>query len=248
MKINYRTILDIQFETKEYLHLGETKGLDISESDLPVIKLPNDKPLPFIPGSSIKGVIRAEYGRLLRGLSGNDLAKLIGYKKVDTDDTTKKNFLTLDTTKVSEYVLENIRKQGTNVGILDLLFGSEFFASPTVFSDAKLSSKEEREFIRNRTHVSIDVNTDSSKPGAKIDLEAVEPETTFTGKIIYSSLDYGVESPSPVDKAFDIMKGWLSDLELLLGGWKSRGYGLVEVKVIKESKLTPQEIVGGGKT
>lgn len=247
LKVNYRTILEIQFVTKEYLHLGESKNIDIHGPDYPIIKLSNGK--PFIPGSSIKGAIRAEYGRLLRGLSANDLTKLIGYKKVDTDDDAKKDLLDMDTAKVSEYIINNIRSQGTKIGMLDLLFGFEFFASPTVFSDAKLATQDERELIRNRTHVSIDVNTDSAKQHAKLDLEAVEPDTTFVGKIIYTSLDYGVNPPSPVDKAFDVMKGWLNGLELLVGGWKSRGYGLVEVKVMREKKLTPQEIIGGeGKT
>ncbi|WP_054846522.1 RAMP superfamily CRISPR-associated protein [Sulfuracidifex tepidarius] len=54
--IKYREVVEFQLESKEFLRVGGVPGADIAEPDLPVIKGADGK--PFIPGSSIKGVIR----------------------------------------------------------------------------------------------------------------------------------------------------------------------------------------------
>ncbi|AEE93258.1 CRISPR-associated RAMP-motif protein, Csm3 [Acidianus hospitalis W1] len=222
--LKYKRIVTFEIEPEEFLHIGDTKGLQIGGADLPIIKIGNK---PIIPGSSLKGAIRNEFSRTVSGLSENKLKQLFGYTKLFTDniqDILKEQ----DTRQIAEMIKNSLNGKDSKIGLLDLLFGSEIFASPTIFTDG-LPVTQTEEYVTDRYHVRIDQDRDVAKKGNLVDVEAVYPKIKFEFKIIYNSLNYNTTDPSPVDKAFDYLVKFLDKSEILLGGWKSRGYGLVKL-------------------
>jgi len=229
--LNYRRIVKFTIEPEEFVHVGYTRGLELGEVDLPIIKV-NGKPI--IPGSSLKGAIRNEFTRVLSSLPSEKLMEMFGYPKLITDNIQEilKNS---DSKDIVNKIIESIKNpQGATIGLLDLLFGSEIFASPTIFTDA-FPIEEKEEYSTIRYHVRIDINKDAAMRGALVIMEALNPDVKFEFRIIYNSLDYGVKQ-SPVDKTFDYLVKFLDGREMLIGGWKSRGYGLVKI-VKKEDKV-----------
>lgn len=65
-KLENRAILEYTITTKSDLHVGGHSTIEPAEVDNPVIK--NSDGYPIIPGSTLKGILRTETERLLRGL------------------------------------------------------------------------------------------------------------------------------------------------------------------------------------
>lgn len=65
-KLENRVILNYKIITISDLHVGGHSTIEPAEVDNPVIK--NSEGYPIIPGSSLKGILRTETERLLRGL------------------------------------------------------------------------------------------------------------------------------------------------------------------------------------
>lgn len=68
-KLENRAILEYTIKTNSDLHVGGHSTIEPAEVDNPVIK--NSDGYPIIPGSSLKGVLRTETERLLRGLGAD---------------------------------------------------------------------------------------------------------------------------------------------------------------------------------
>ncbi|AWR98080.2 hypothetical protein DFR86_11400 [Acidianus sulfidivorans JP7] len=241
--LKYRQIVSFKIETLEFLHVGETKAIGIESADLPIMKITeNGKFKPIIPGSSIKGAIRNEYSRVLSSLSSQKLKELFNYTKLFTDENLKEE----TSEKIREIILNSIKNEG-KVGLLDLLFGSEFFASPTIFTDAHIQNNLE-EYVTERYHIRIDPDRDAVMKNALVEVEAAYPGLEFAFKIIYNSLDFGLGNvETPVDKAFNNLIEFLDGREMFLGGFKSRGYGLVRLKKENDLLLKVEDLIGGSK-
>ncbi|BBG24979.1 hypothetical protein IC006_2313 [Sulfuracidifex tepidarius] len=235
--IKYREVVEFQLESKEFLRVGGVPGADIAEPDLPVIKGADGK--PFIPGSSIKGVIRAEYTRMLSSIPPQKLKEIIGIEKAVGKE---EEIIELQKEKDTNSLLVEVEKsingdKDAKLGVIDLLFGSHFFASPLLFTDAQVDNGA----VKSRFHVSIDLDREVAKTGALVELEAVEPGSKFIGKMIYNSIDTG--NSSQIDRAFEILKSTLNKTEIFIGGWRSRGYGLCEFSIINSKKYTPIDLI-----
>jgi CRISPR/Cas system CSM-associated protein Csm3 (group 7 of RAMP superfamily) len=242
--LKYRRVVTFEIEPKEFLHIGDTKGLQVGGADLPIIKV-DDKPI--IPGSSLKGAIRNEFARTISGLSEEKLKQILGYTKLFTDnvqDILKES----DTKQIAEMIKDSFNGKESKVGLLDVLFGSEIFASPTIFTDG-LPITQTDEYMTDRYHVRIDQDRDVAKKGNLVDIEAIYPKIKFEFKIMYNSLNYitsenyNTSDPSPVDKAFDSLVIFLDGNEMLLGGWKSRGYGLVKLTKKNDETITLDKLL-----
>ncbi len=68
-RLDNRVIMNYEVVTRSDLHIGGHTTTEPADVDNPVIK--NAESYPIIPGSSLKGVLRTEMERLLRGLSLN---------------------------------------------------------------------------------------------------------------------------------------------------------------------------------
>ncbi|MFQ6119663.1 MAG: RAMP superfamily CRISPR-associated protein, partial [Methanosarcinales archaeon] len=65
-KLENRAIIEYSIKTKSALHIGGHQVISPADVDNPIIK--DSDETPIVPGSSLKGVLRSEMERLLKGL------------------------------------------------------------------------------------------------------------------------------------------------------------------------------------
>jgi CRISPR-associated protein Csm3 len=151
-----RALLQYTVKTISDLHIGGHGTTAPAEVDSPVIKNNND--YPIIPGSSLKGVLRTELERLLKGL--------------DIDVCTVP-----DVCKTKKRIVE------TECPVC-LLFGGGELAGSVRIKDATAN----RQKTSIRDGVAIERKTRKAKAGAKYDIEVVPQGTEFEGEIIIENL------------------------------------------------------------
>ncbi|WP_054846521.1 RAMP superfamily CRISPR-associated protein [Sulfuracidifex tepidarius] len=176
---------------------------------------------------------------MLSSIPPQKLKEIIGIEKAVGKE---EEIIELQKEKDTNSLLVEVEKsingdKDAKLGVIDLLFGSHFFASPLLFTDAQVDNGA----VKSRFHVSIDLDREVAKTGALVELEAVEPGSKFIGKMIYNSIDTG--NSSQIDRAFEILKSTLNKTEIFIGGWRSRGYGLCEFSIINSKKYTPIDLI-----
>jgi len=207
-------------------------------SDLPVIKDALGKPL--IPGSSFKGAMRSRLESFLRGILGND-RKLVANPTVEeewslTDQEMKqikKNF------KNDLELTTEVLKQ---TDLISRLFGSPWLASKfqvcdlTVQSDAWFGKYQERD------GVAIDRDTENAADGKLYDFQVVPVGTPFECRAIVENAE---------DWELGLLRIGLHQFatqQIPLGGGRSRGLGVVELKIndvwwVDYPEDQPQELI-----
>ncbi|MCK4823313.1 hypothetical protein KA005_46605, partial [bacterium] len=150
-KLENRVILQYKVTTISDLHIGGHTTIEPAEVDNPVIK--NTEGYPIIPGSSLKGVLRTELERLLRGV------EIDGVCTPDNLCNTKKN-------PVKECPICRV-------------FGGAEMAASIRIKDATANHK--RTLVRDG--VAIDRPTRKARPGGKYETEVVPKGTVFTGNL-----------------------------------------------------------------
>ena len=143
-------------------------------TDAPVMKRKHDK-VPFIPGSSFRGALRAAVERILAGLGVPACllgANPLGDKCLSVSKDAQKEVRTLtekpDKTEVDvlEAVLEKLCPACG-------LFGSTFLASRLKVADL-IGDDTAKENVVIRHRVGIDRDSETARDGAKFDGEMVE--------------------------------------------------------------------------
>lgn len=156
-KLESRALIQYTIITISDLHIGGHGTTLPAEVDNQVLK--NDKDFPIIPGSSLKGVLRTEMERLLKGLS-------------------------IDVCTVPEVCRSPKRKDVRECPVC-ILFGGAELAGSVRIKDATANSK--KTLIRDG--VAIERKTRKARSGAKYDFEAVPQGTKFYGDVIIENLD-----------------------------------------------------------
>lgn len=223
-----RYVLDCTIETISPLHIGSEKALGLG-IDNPIVKVKRKgKDLPVIPGSSIKGVLRAHFYRLANSSAFNNL----GFFKVLEGNL--EDFEREFSRKKEKEKLEEFKKLGT----LEKLFGISGLASPLKITDA-----EPLEFsIGTRTHVKIDAEKDRAERGKLFTVEYVEGKFKF--KIVFDELKNDYDDVNSFFREI-FYRSLKNGLEIHFGGMKSRGYGLCLIKVDKAWKYTAEGLAVG---
>ncbi|GEA30793.1 type III CRISPR-associated RAMP protein Csx7 [Clostridium diolis] len=212
------------------IHIG-TGTVDFSPTavDTPVIRDENNN--PFIPGSSLKGVLRSFMERLLcSGIfneykscnildkdSGKKMELCISDKEVKEIKEKYKN----DSNK-EEKIASDIYKKECDVC---KLFGGDYFASKLNILDARLIS--DKAYVQIRDGIAIDRDTLTVNDGAKFGFECVAAGTEFNFEMTVDNLD---------DNHKDLLKiilNFLQEGEMKVGGKTSAGLG--NVKLISKS-------------
>lgn len=224
-KLKARFVLECKIETLSPLHIGAGKEEGFA-ADLPVVKVKeNGIEAPLIPGSSIRGVLRAHYERLENAISSalKDKFKLEGIEE--------EKFVKMR----EDERLSKIKELGT----LQKFFGISSLASPLKIADAKA----ENYTIITRTHVKINRETDRAEKGALFSAEAVEG--VFSFKMVFD--EFNGEEYEDVNTFFEdvFLKNLKNGMEVFLGGMKSRGYGLCRLKLERALKFTPNALAFG---
>ncbi len=203
----YDFSLKIKLETP--LHVGSSsEGISPLEVDNSVIRI-ND--VPFIPGSSIKGVFRSTLEFFLRSINEKLACDVVGEKPcIDIRD---EKFKKMNTEEKIRYIDEKACE-------VCKLFGSNFIASKVEFEDA-YANKEIT--VSNRDGVAIRRDSESAANERKYDYEVINPGTIFETHIIARNLE-------------DHEVGYiLSIIDLVnegyakFGGKKSAGLGKVRI-------------------
>lgn len=237
-KINHKTFVKYEIQNLEYLVVGGEKGGEIEVADIPQQKYPNG--VPYIPGSTIKGVARHLFTQVVTAFTEKELKDNF---KIEKALASEKEIEELLKNKDTDGLIEEIEASlnGTGkLGIVDLLFGSSVMASPLLFTDAVGTKRD----VGTRTHVRIDTDKESALKGGLVQVEAVRPNNIFQGMIIFSCIDVGTE-PTVLHSAFEMLLKILENNNIFIGGWKSRGYGLVKFKMLEKKECTPLQIIKG---
>jgi len=210
------------------LHIGAGKNADLAGSDLPILRDGNGQPL--VPGSSLRGVLRAGASSLASALNLGKLAPQI--PESENEEALNKNF----------------PRNWNNLSLLERLFGyvatdkklakdNPAYGSRLFISD--LVGGGEKVPVNLRDGVAIDRETRTAARGAKFDYEAVPAGTCFEGKV-------RINNPEPYEPGlFAQLLVLLDEGILLVGGKKARGLGWVSVEVTDPHYRSAKDLLYG---
>jgi CRISPR-associated protein Csm3 len=239
-----RTLISATLEMQTALCVGSRASLEPTGTDLPVIK--DQKGVPFVPGSSIKGIIRSEMERVLRSLGSlhTNTMKLcacdpFGKQCISADDRDDIN-KAVDTLLEKKQIKEEDREAELSKMIWNKscnvcnLFGSPWLASRLAFKDAFLTNLQDMAEITSiRDGVGIDRDRGAAKDGFKYDFEAVSSGAKFGIVIIGENIERW-----EIGLLLSVLRPWQEGY-LSIGGKSSRGPGwgkLAEISIQRVEK------------
>jgi len=217
MKLNGMTLITGRLTLKSGLHIGAgDTEMRIGGTDNPVAKHPHSNE-PYIPGSSIKGKVRALL-ELRSGLMRHTSGKPVGAKILDQKD------LTPEEKAQAEKILKLFGSSGAD-GEAAAAIGP----SRASFADCLLN-QESRALARAGNLPLTEVKSENS-----IDrIRGVAENPRFTERVVSGlSFDFSITLKTmDADQQNDLRTFLLEGLKLLeldaLGGSGSRGYGRVQ--------------------
>ena len=241
------------------LHIGAgSSSIDPSATDSPVIR--DGRGLPFIPGSSLKGALRAHLESVVRSLSRTGFESCdpladpcipsekrgvkAGIKeikeKAEKDATSDGQ---LNRVLYDDLVTAQIENQSC---IVCQLFGSPWLSSRVLIRDSFVAEPHLAGRVELRDGVGIDRDTETARKGVKYDFEVIPATTSFLVEIVVENAD---------DDLAGLFAVGLREMEqgrVALGGKATRGLGVVrltttEIELIDGSDLLEYFIKGKGK-
>jgi CRISPR-associated RAMP protein (TIGR02581 family) len=214
------------------LHLGAGKGVD--GTDMPVLK--DAEGFPFIPGASLKGVLRSTTESLLRALDQNRKGGLWACDPFVDDEAA--------TDRACGVQSSGHKRADVDIGqhcAACRVFGSRVLASHVRISDALMPSeaRQRRPPIELRDGVAIDRDRRVVHGGQKFDFEVVSPGATF-------ALEVFVENPEPWALGL-LMIGFdqISEGFSAVGGFTSRGLGRARLEWSEVRRCTAEQLLSG---
>ena len=212
------------------LRISAGRSTEPIGSDLPVIKDALGRPL--IPGSSFKGALRSRLESFLRGILGSD-RKLVANPAVNDE-------WSLTATELSEFkekILKNVKQEEkedrlndfilSNTDLISHLFGSPWIASKFQVRDLTVQADVWFGQYQERDGVAIDRDTETAADGKLYDYQVVPAATPFDFKAVVENAQ---------DWELGLLMIGLHQFEteqIPLGGGRSRGLGVVKLKIDK---------------
>jgi CRISPR-associated RAMP protein (TIGR02581 family) len=222
---------------KSGLHIGKGRALDPTASDLPVLKDRSGN--PFIPGSSLKGVLRSNLEAWLRAFFP------LNWQRFACERIARESDRHCVSNERKEQIMLQHRDTPSEADRLlweescwiCRLFGSPWLASKVQVVDLPVKDPWQPEWLMIRDGVAIDRDSETAAIGALYDFEAVPAGASF-------KLEMLVENPEDYEMGL-LMVGFdlLNDGYTLLGGNTSRGLGRVKVDIDDISILTPGKLL-----
>ncbi|OFI07062.1 RAMP superfamily protein [Clostridium acetireducens DSM 10703] len=189
---------------------------------------------PYIPGSSLKGVLRSFMEALINsGIYSNFKTCII----IDKPCISNKyvNELKVKYPRNNE---ERDKKIAIDIykKMCDVckIFGCNFFASKLKISDCTL--KDEKAYIEKRDGVVIDRDSGTSLNGRKYDFEQVAMGTKFNFNMVIDNLDDDHE------ELLKIIIKVLENGDLQIGGKTSVGLGKIKLEDMESYKITKENL------
>jgi CRISPR-associated protein Csm3 len=188
-----RWLITATLRMKTALSVGSRASLLPAGSDLPVIKTPEG--VPFIPGSSLKGVVRTYVERVLRTMEGMK-SQYQGQRLWACDPLDEANRCVTGERKreLVERARDDDEEFTKRLWQLSCtacrLFGSPWLASRVAFQDAMLANRDSLlRLTEVRDGVGIDRDLGSAKSGIKYDFETVPAGAEFALTIVVENAD-----------------------------------------------------------
>jgi CRISPR-associated RAMP protein (TIGR02581 family) len=243
--------------TVSAVRVGSGKATDISASDAPIMR--DGRGRPFLPGSSLKGALRAGLERVLRALNvpGRAVCDPLEKDATETrrhgDTETRRRPASCSATlqALKREREEQRRRQGpdaqVDVTLAEIqqglcltcaLFGSAHFAGRLLVRDLP-SVGDADVFPEVRDGVGIDRDLRRAAKGIKYDFECLPPGTVFR-------LELRLENPTDVHLALTLKAlELLHEGDILLGGLTSRGLGRVGLRALTLERTDARALLEG---
>ncbi|MEM4329467.1 MAG: CRISPR-associated RAMP protein Csx7 [Candidatus Caldarchaeum sp.] len=217
--------IDLSVINESPLRIGSGKAPPLRAVDLPIItvRLPGGD-TAYIPGSSLKGVIRSTCELIAKSsrIQGICEAGQCGNKYLDsTGDITYHKALD------RALRANNVRDAQEILARYCLVcktFGSSSFGSHVDFQDLYPTS---RVALGVKSGIAINRRSGAVRRGALYEAEYIEPGHEFAGSVTVRNL------PNYLLGLILLSLDYLNSGMVKLGGFKSRGFGEVAVKITK---------------
>jgi CRISPR-associated RAMP protein (TIGR02581 family) len=218
-------LFELQITCKSGLHIGAGKSADLAGSDLPVVRDASGR--PFVPGSSLRGVLRGGIEAISRSL---DLDRALGCTG-PRPPAPQQERLTIEEDWRSWDLADRL------FGRVALRSGDRSYASRLQISDLVLQTDGEPLGIELRDGVAIDRETRTASDSKKFDQEVVPAGTRFRGRV-------RLKNPADYEIGLLAQGLWMFDQGLLLlGGKSSRGLGWVGIETTSPIELSARQIL-----
>jgi CRISPR-associated RAMP protein (TIGR02581 family) len=228
------------------LHIGKGTSLEPTGTEMPILKTPDGR--PYLPGSSVKGVIRSEFERMLRTLdslrvkmNGNRIwacnifdekEKCIpqhkginpNRKSIEELEEECKEKGRINEEKFTQRIMENCCTACS-------IFGSTEIASRIYFKDIFILERNIAIKTEIRDGVAIDRDTGTAKKGAKFDYEIAPAGCSFKFEAILDNVETW-----EVGLIGLVLQSWQAG-GIAIGGKKSSGLGWGRLQNIKLEKV-----------
>lgn len=220
--------INLKYTTISPLRIGTSKGKSLfSPIDLQVIRMTiYDKEIPYIPGSSLKGIFRSTAEMLLRSHDkkacsmGQCSKEILGDRSRDEhlQDAIK------DYNKgANDATIERVINILDGYCLICKIFGSNTYASHITFRDAYPT---ENVSIGVKTGIAINRRSGAAKRGALYQVEFINPGAIFHGSIKCINLpNYAV------GLILTIIERMINTGIVSIGGFKSRGFGNIKIDI-----------------
>jgi len=234
---NNRVVLRATLEMQTALSVGSRISLEPVGTDLPVMKGLDG--LPFIPGSSIKGAVRALTERILRSIHNGREKGLWACDPFASP--------CVDRNQASAW----LQDEATEHRVWDeactacRIFGSPWLASRVSFKDAYLENAEDLPVVTQiRDGVGIDRDLGAARQNIKYDFEVVVPGAKFGIEILAENLE-----DWELGLLLSVLRFW-EEGQLPLGGKVSRGPGwgkLHDLRLERIDRTNLLDYLAGGR-
>jgi len=213
---------------KEPLRVGAGKRTALySLSDLPVLRLYiGGEEIPVIPGSSWKGVFRSRVETILKTLGANVCGGVPGTTCFEKGTPNLLRAIDKLLREPSEESREKVLREIWERTCLSCkMFGGQSYLSHVLFDDSYPAKSDEGKYLYSinvKTGIAIDRRSGAVKRRALYTVEFIEPGSVF---------DFRISMKNLPNYAIGLIAWTLIDLwegNVRIGGFKSRGFGMVE--------------------
>jgi len=229
---NNRVVLRATLEMQTALSVGSRTSFEPAGTDLPLIKGPDG--LPFIPGSSIKGAVRALTERILRSLPNGQQLGLWACDPFSDSDRC------IDRNQARIWLRDEMKEHlvWENACTACRIFGSPWLASRVAFKDAYLENLEDLPVVTQiRDGVGIDRDLGAARQGVKYDFEVVVPGARFGIEILTENLE-----DWELGLLLSVLRFW-EEGHLALGGKVTRGPGWGRLVNLRLERIDRQNLL-----
>lgn len=238
-RFHNRIIIRAVLEMETALAVGSRLSLEPTGTDMPVVKDPSG--LPFIPGSSIKGVVRFQAERILR--AWNRPPYLWACDPFGEPCVPEKG---RERRKGKEELWEEAggndaafaRRVFEASCTACRLFGSPWFAGRVAFKDAYLINADDLPVVTQvRDGVGIDRDLGAARTGVKYDFETVVPGARFGIEILAENLE-----DWEVGFLLAVLNLW-AEGGIAIGGKTTRGPGWGRLEGLKVQRVNANNLL-----